>query len=122
MGPDLATSWEATLDAKQWTFKLNKNAHFDSGSKVMAKDVIASLNYHIGKESSSVAKALLTDVEDIFAGDNYTITIKLGRGNAGSRAVSGIMFETGLGLNIFVDLPGGLAAVGIAVLSARNYT
>ena len=82
LGPDLATGWEATPDAKQWTFKINKNANFHSGKKVTATDVVASINHHRGDDTTSAAKALLTDVTDVVAEDDHTVTFKLSRGNA----------------------------------------
>ena len=82
LGPDLATEWEATPDAAQWTFKLNDKATFHSGKKVTATDVVASINHHRGDKTTSAAKALLTDVTDVVADDDHTVTVKLGRGNA----------------------------------------
>jgi len=82
LGPDLATEWEATPDAAQWTFKLNKDAVFHSGKPVTATDVVASLNHHRGEDTTSAAKSLLTDVTDVVADDKNTVTVKLKRGNA----------------------------------------
>jgi peptide/nickel transport system substrate-binding protein len=82
LGSDLATSWEAVPGAKQWTFKLNKNASFHSGRPVTAEDVVASMNYHRGEKTTSAAKSLLTDVVDIVAEDKHTVTFKLSGGNA----------------------------------------
>ncbi|MFN0262786.1 ABC transporter substrate-binding protein [Tepidamorphus sp. 3E244] len=82
LGPDLADSWEASEDASEWTFKLTENASFHKAGKVTADDVIASLNHHRGEKSTSAAKALLTDVEDITKDGDYTVVIKLSRGNA----------------------------------------
>ncbi|OQX32249.1 MAG: peptide ABC transporter substrate-binding protein [Candidatus Sedimenticola endophacoides] len=82
LGPDLATEWEAAPGAKQWTFKLNKNATFHSGRKVTANDVVASINHHRGEKTTSAAKALLSDVEDVVADDDHTVTFKLSSGNA----------------------------------------
>jgi peptide/nickel transport system substrate-binding protein len=82
LGPDLALSWEATPDAKNWTFKIHKGATFHSGKAVTAEDVVASMNHHRGDKTTSAAKALLTGVEDIVADDKYTVTFKLKGGNA----------------------------------------
>src|SRR6056297_3600819 len=82
LGPDLATGWEATPDAAQWTFELNPNASFHSGRPVLADDVIASLNHHRGEQSTSAAKALLTDVTDISKDGDRTVVVTLARGNA----------------------------------------
>lgn len=82
LGPDLATEWEATPDASEWTFKLNEGATFHSGKKVTAADVVASINHHRGDNTTSAAKALLTDVNDVVADDDHTVTFKLASGNA----------------------------------------
>ena len=82
LGPDVATEWSATPDAKEWTFKLNDKATFHSGAKVTANDVIASLNHHRGEDSTSAATSLLTDVEDIVDNGDHSITMKLASGNA----------------------------------------
>lgn len=81
LGPDLATEWSATPDATEWTFVINTNAEFHSGRKVTTDDVIASMNYHRGDDSTSAAKALLSTVEDITA-DGDTVTFRLSAGNA----------------------------------------
>lgn len=82
LGPDLATEWKATPDAAEWTFALNKNAHFHSGKAVTAADVVASMNHHRGDSTTSAAKSLLTDVVDIVADGDHAVTFKLARGNA----------------------------------------
>lgn len=81
-GPDVASEWSASPDAKEWTFKLNDNATFHSGGKVTANDVIASMNHHRGDDSTSAAKALLADVLDIVDNGDHSVTFKLGSGNA----------------------------------------
>ncbi|WP_299648678.1 ABC transporter substrate-binding protein [uncultured Jannaschia sp.] len=82
LGPDLADSWEANDDATEWTFDLNQEAAFHSGKPVTADDVIASLNHHRGDDTTSAAKALLTDVSDIAKDGDHTIVVTLSRGNA----------------------------------------
>ena len=82
LGPDLADSWEPNSDATQWTFKLNENANFHSGKKVVAKDVVASLNFHRGEDSTSAAKSLVADVTDITADGDHTVVVTSSIGNA----------------------------------------
>ena len=82
LGPDVASEWNATPDAKEWTFKLNDRATFHSGSKVTANDVIASMNHHRGDDSTSAAKALLADVVDLVDNGDHSVTFKLASGNA----------------------------------------
>jgi peptide/nickel transport system substrate-binding protein len=82
LGPDLADSWEATPDAMNWTFVLNKNATFQDGRKVTANDVVASLNHHRGDETTSAAKALLDPITDIKADGDHVVKISLSQGLA----------------------------------------
>ncbi len=82
LGPDLANSWEGSADASEWTFELTDKASFHSGKKVTADDVIASLNHHRGDDSTSAAKALLSDVVDISKDGDYVVKVKLSGGNA----------------------------------------
>ena len=82
LGPDMADSWEASPDAKVWTFELNKNASFHDGRPFTAKDVIASLNHHRGEGNTSAAAALLSSVTDIKADGDHTVVIELDQGFA----------------------------------------
>jgi peptide/nickel transport system substrate-binding protein len=82
LGGDLATDWEASADASEWTFDLNPNASFHSGRPVTSNDVIASINHHRGEESTSAATALVSDVTEIRADGDHTVTFVLSRGNA----------------------------------------
>ncbi|MEO0568064.1 MAG: ABC transporter substrate-binding protein [Pseudomonadota bacterium] len=82
LGADVATEWSATPDAKEWTFKLNSAATFHSGPKVTANDVLASMNHHRGETSTSAAKALLADVEEIVDNGDSSVTFKLASPNA----------------------------------------
>ncbi|MBM1221778.1 ABC transporter substrate-binding protein [Ponticoccus sp. SC2-23] len=82
LGPDIADSWEASADASEWTFELNRNASFHSGRPVTADDVIASFNHHRGEGTTSAAAALLSDVEDIVKDGDHTVRFVLAGGNA----------------------------------------
>ena len=82
LGPDMASSWSASDDAKTWTFELNKDATFHNGKKFTAKDAIASLNHHRGEGNTSAASALLSSVTDIKADGDHVIKIELNQGFA----------------------------------------
>ena len=82
LGPDMADSWEASADAKIWTFHLSKEATFHDGRKFTAKDAIASLNYHRNEAVGSAAAPLVADFEDITADGEHTIIITLSAGTA----------------------------------------
>lgn len=82
LGPDMATSWSASDDAKSWVFELNKDATFHNGKKFTANDAVASLNHHRGDKTTSAAKPLLAAVTDIKADGDHTIKIDLDQGFA----------------------------------------
>ncbi|MBS8225769.1 ABC transporter substrate-binding protein [Vannielia litorea] len=83
LGPDLADEWSASEDASEWTFEITPNAGFHfAGRAVTANDVVASLNHHRGDDSTSAAKALLSDVTDITAESDTTVKVTLSGGNA----------------------------------------
>jgi len=78
----LATEWSSSPDATIWTFKLRKGVEFHNGKTLTVKDVIASLNYHRGEKSTSIAKPVVASVTDIKADGDDTIVITLSEGNA----------------------------------------
>ena len=80
--PELAESWEASPDARQWTFKLRRGVTFHNGKTMDADDVIHSVNHHRGEKSKSAAKALVKAVTDIRKDDAHTVTFVLESGNA----------------------------------------
>ncbi len=82
LGGDLATSWEATPDAKTWTFQLANNASFHSGKPVTSKDVIASVNHHRGEGTTSAAASLMANITDIKADGDHAVVIELDTGIA----------------------------------------
>ncbi len=82
LGPDLATSWEASPDAREWRFELARGVTFHSGKALTVQDVIASLNHHRGDDTASAAKSLMEDIEDIKADGDSAIVITLATGSA----------------------------------------
>jgi len=79
--PELAESWEASPDAKEWRFKLRKGVEFHNGKTLEPADVIASFNHHRGEESKSAAKPIVDPIVDIKA-DGDTVVFTLDGGNA----------------------------------------
>lgn len=79
---ELATEWDATPDARTWTFKLRQGVTFHNGKSVEADDVIASLNHHRGEESKSAAKPIVKQIESLEAPDAKTVVVTLAQGNA----------------------------------------
>ncbi len=80
--PMLAESWDTKPGAKSWTFKLREGVEFHNGKTLDAEDVIDSLSRHIADDSTSPAKPLLEDIEDMKADGKYRVNITLKSGNA----------------------------------------
>jgi len=80
--PELAESYEASADAKVWTFKLRQDVEFHNGKKMTADDVIPSFNFHRGEGTKSAGKAFLKPVESITKKGPYEFEFKLKEGNA----------------------------------------
>lgn len=79
--PELAESWEATPDAKTWTFLLRKGIEFHNGKPLTADDVVYSYQIHSRPESKSSAKALISSIKEIKAEDKHTVVFELNDGN-----------------------------------------
>ncbi len=82
LGPELAKSWEASSDAVNWTFELQKGVEFHNGKSFGAEDVVATLNYHRNPNTGSAVASLLAAIEDIKADGKNRVMIKLNSGNA----------------------------------------
>ncbi|MGE4251262.1 MAG: ABC transporter substrate-binding protein [Parvibaculaceae bacterium] len=80
--PDLAESFEATPDAKTWTFRLRDGVKFSNGKTVTARDVLASISYHMGESSKSGVKPLLKQITDMKADGDKVVIFTLSQGNA----------------------------------------
>lgn len=79
---ELAESFEASEDARSWTFRLRDGVEFHNGKTLDANDVLETMNHHRGEDSESGARQLFDDVEDIVADDDLTVTFHLAAGNA----------------------------------------
>ena len=71
--PELAEEFSPNSNATEWTFKLHKNVRFHDGSRMTADDVIWSMNRHIGENSKSKVKSLLSMVKEWKKVDTYTV-------------------------------------------------
>lgn len=78
--PQLAESWDISDDSKTYTFHLKKDATFQDGTPVEAKDVIYSMKRLLAlNEGPSYLFAGLVDPEGVTAPDAHTVVIKLNR-------------------------------------------
>ena len=80
--PGIAEGWESTADAANWTFTLRKGTSFHSGKPVTTDDVIASINFHRGEDSTSAAGPLVSGITDIRADGSNKVVFKLKGGDA----------------------------------------
>jgi peptide/nickel transport system substrate-binding protein len=80
--PHLAESFEPSDGAQKWVFKVRKGTTFHNGKTVTADDVVATLNYHIGADSKSPAKSVLSSVTSVKADGPDTVVFELTGGNA----------------------------------------
>jgi peptide/nickel transport system substrate-binding protein len=79
---ELAESWEASADAKTWTFNLRQGVTFHNGKAFGADDVIASLQMHLGEDSKSAAKPIVEAITDMTKVTDYQVQFTLASGNA----------------------------------------
>jgi peptide/nickel transport system substrate-binding protein len=79
---EVAESWEASPDAKVWTFKIRDGVAYHSGKSVTADDVVASLDYHRGEDSKSAAKPIVEAITEMKADGANVVVITLEAGNA----------------------------------------
>ena len=74
--PKVAESYEASADAKTWTFKIRSGVTFSNGKTVTAEDVLATLERHSGEETKSGALGLLRGIASMRAeGDQFIIEL-----------------------------------------------
>ena len=79
---ELAESWEASPDAKVWTFNLRRGVDFHSGKPFGADDVIASLQMHVAEDSKSAAKPIVSAVTEMKKMNDHQVQFTLAAGNA----------------------------------------
>lgn len=82
LNPELAESFESNATADEWVFKLRKGVEFHNGKTMTADDVIASYVHHMGDDSKSGVKKLLTQVKNFRKDDSHTVVFELESGNA----------------------------------------
>lgn len=80
--PHLAESFEPSGDAQTWMFKIRDGVTFHDGRSVTADDVVNTLNYHVGPDSKSPAKAVLSSIVEMKVDGKNQVIFKLKGGNA----------------------------------------
>lgn len=79
---ELAESWDATSDAKTWTFNLRQGVTFHNGKSFGADDVIESLQLHIAEDSKSAAKPIVSSITEMKKLGEHQVQFTLEAGNA----------------------------------------
>jgi peptide/nickel transport system substrate-binding protein len=87
--PELAESWEPSPDAKVWHFKLRKGVEFHDGKTLDADDVVYSMNRHLGPDSVSKGKSLVSMVTEWKKIDQHTVKAIMDSPNADLPAALG---------------------------------
>ncbi len=80
--PHVAESFEPSNGANKWVFKIRKGITFHNGKTLTADDVVATINYHIGPDSKSPAKGVLSSITSVKADGPDTVVFELTGGNA----------------------------------------
>jgi peptide/nickel transport system substrate-binding protein len=81
IGSDLAESFEPSSQAKVWRVALRKGVTFHDGKPLKPEDVIASIRHHMGAESKSAVKSVVSQIEDMKP-DGNVVQFELKGGNA----------------------------------------
>ena len=79
---ELAESWEASSDAKTWTFNLRQGVTFHNGKSFGADDMIESLQMHLGEDSKSAAKPIVESIIEMTKITEHQVQLTLVAGNA----------------------------------------
>ena len=79
---ELATDWEASPDAKTWTFNLRQGVTFHNGKPFGADDVIESLQLHVAEGAKSAAQPLVSPITDMKKITDHQVQFTLAAGNA----------------------------------------
>jgi peptide/nickel transport system substrate-binding protein len=75
--PALATSWEASRDALQYTFKLRGGVRFHHGKEMTAQDVIWSMQYAMDPKNFAYGRSSLSLIASLVAPDPLTLRVIL---------------------------------------------
>ncbi len=79
--PELAESWN-TSDGQNWVFNLHKGVEFHNGRSLVANDVVASIQHHLGEKTKSGAKGIVAQIKEIKADGKSKVVMKLEGPNA----------------------------------------
>jgi len=79
---ELAESWEASSDAKTWTFNLRQGVTFHNGKAFGADDVLESLQMHVAEGAKSAAQPIVASIAEMKKTGEHQVQMVLNDGNA----------------------------------------
>lgn len=79
---ELAESWDASADARTWTFNLRQGVTFHNGKPFGADDVIESFRLHMSDFAASPVGAIVSAISEINRITDHQVQFVLGSGNA----------------------------------------
>ncbi|OIQ25636.1 MAG: peptide ABC transporter substrate-binding protein [Alphaproteobacteria bacterium MedPE-SWcel] len=77
----VAESYEASADAKTWTFKIRSGITFSNGQPVTAADVVETMDRHTGEDTKSGALGIMRSIVSVKA-DGDSVVVELDTPNA----------------------------------------
>lgn len=77
----VAESYEASADARVWTFKIREGITFSNGKSVTAEDVVKTMERHSGEDTKSGALGIMRGIKNVSA-DGNNVVIELESPNA----------------------------------------
>ena len=76
LAPRLAESFEASADAREWTFKIRKGVMFSNGQEMTADDCLKTLQRHSNEDSQSGALGIVKGIAEMKVdGDDLVLTL-----------------------------------------------
>ena len=86
VGPVLAETWDSK-DGQNWRFQLRRGVTFHDGRPLKAEDVVASLNHHRAKDSTSYIKPVADQFTEVKTDGDSAVLITLRTPNADLPAI-----------------------------------
>ena len=75
--PQMVEAYENTPDFKQWTFRLRPGLKFHDGEPVLSRDVVASLNRWMVRDT--MGQRIKASLDEMLAVDDRTVRIRLNK-------------------------------------------
>lgn len=80
--PEIATEYSVSPDGLTYRFALRRGVEFHDGKPLTAEDVVYSMNLHVGPDTASTAKGLVSNVKQWRKVDDSTVEAELSTPNA----------------------------------------